>query len=420
MTFTFVPPFLVFLLGALVASALPARFMSWAVISCALVAGILAFITPEGVYASIGFFKYSLELAVGGNIERISQVALCAAVTLIGIAATKQAPCRYHAWGLVLAGLASGVLASGDLISFFLFFELIVITTTVLIAAGRTPESATAALQFIIIQLLASIVFKVGMSDFHHMFDSYSLSAVNQPILESPLSWVLIIGLLVKVSAWPLAFLTPTAISKSVRTGQPYLAALLPLAAISSIWKIFSEHTDHLVFLVAGGLMILYGLIYGAQRRGAPVNQMAYGIAVLSGLALGLGATANGIIQSYALSMLPIISVLILLSAQKVQAQSAQVNATQSIASTSIPRLKDTDTVVNLILLSALSPLATYLLHFWSVAYHKLQKFIELAIKKLEKLTGSKSPLGGHWGIGLTCLWVIVLLGLYGTTYLLF
>ena len=420
MTFTFVPPFLVFLLGALVASALPARFMSWAVISCALVAGILAFITPEGVYASIGFFKYSLELAVGGSIERISQVALSAAVTLIGIAATKQAPCRYHAWGLVLAGLASGVLASGDLISFFLFFELIVITTTVLIAAGRTPESATAALQFIIIQLLASIVFKVGMSDFHHRFDSYSLSAVNQPILESPLSWVLIIGLLVKVSAWPLAFLTPTAISKSVRTGQPYLAALLPLAAISSIWKIFSEHTDHLVFLVAGGLMILYGLIYGAQRRGAPVNQMAYGIAVLSGLALGLGATANGIIQSYALSMLPIISVLILLSAQKVQAQSAQVNATQSIASTSIPRLKDTDTVVNLILLSALSPLATYLLHFWSVAYHKLQKFIELAIKKLEKLTGSKSPLGGHWGIGLTCLWVIVLLGLYGTTYLLF
>ncbi len=420
MTFTFVPPFLVFLLGALVASALPARFLSWTVISCALVAGILAFITPEGVYASIGFFKYSLELAVGGSIERISQVALCAAVTLIGIAATKQAPCRYHAWGLVLAGLASGVLASGDLISFFLFFELIVITTTVLIAAGRTPESATAALQFIIIQLLASIVFKVGMSDFHHRFDSYSLSAVNQPILESPLSWVLIIGLLVKVSAWPLAFLTPTAISKSVRTGQPYLAALLPLAAISSIWKIFSEHTDHLVFLVAGGLMILYGLIYGAQRRGAPVNQMAYGIAVLSGLALGLGATANGIIQSYALSMLPIISVLILLSAQKVQAQSAQVNATQSIASTSIPRLKDTDTVVNLILLSALSPLATYLLHFWSVAYHKLHKFIELAIKKLEKLTGSKSPLGGHWGIGLTCLWVIVLLGLYGTTYLLF
>ena len=420
MTFTFVPPFLVFLLGALVASALPARFMSWAVISCALVAGILAFITPEGVYASIGFFKYSLELEVSGSIERISQVALSAAVTLIGIAATKQAPCRYHAWGLVLAGLASGVLASGDLISFFLFFELIVITTTVLIAAGRTPESATAALQFIIIQLLASIVFKVGMSDFHHRFDSYSLSAVNQPILESPLSWVLIIGLLVKVSAWPLAFLTPTAISKSVRTGQPYLAALLPLAAISSIWKIFSEHTDHLVFLVAGGLMILYGLIYGAQRRGAPVNQMAYGIAVLSGLTLGLGATANGIIQSYALGILPIISVLILLSAQKVQLQSAQVNATQSIASTSIPRLKDTDTVVNLILLSALSPLATYLLHFWSVAYHKLHKFIELAIKKLEKLTGSKSPLGGHWGIGLTCLWVIVLLGLYGTTYLLF
>ncbi|MGA1628530.1 MAG: hypothetical protein ACO330_06905, partial [Aquiluna sp.] len=180
------------------------------------------------------------------------------------------------------------------------------------------------------------------------------------------------------------------------------------------------EHTDHLVFLVAGGLMILYGLIYGAQRRGAPVNQMAYGIAVLSGLALGLGATANGIIQSYALGILPIISVLILLSAQKVQLQSAQVNTTHATASTSIPRLKDTDTVVNLILLSALSPLATYLLHFWSVAYHKLHKFIELAIKKLEKLTGSKSPLGGHWGIGLTCLWVIVLLGLYGTTYLLF
>lgn len=420
MTFTFVPPFVVFLLGALVASALPARFLSWTVISCALVAGILAFITPEGVYASIGFFKYSLELAVGGSIERISQVALSAAVTLIGIAANKQVPCRYHAWGLVLAGLASGVLASGDLISFFLFFELIVITTTVLIAAGRTPESATGALQFIIIQLLASIVFKVGMSDFHHRFDSYSLSAVNQPILESPLSWVLIIGLLVKVSAWPLAFLTPTAISKSVRIGQPYLAALLPLAAISSIWKIFSEHTDHLVFLVAGGLMILYGLIYGAQRRGAPVNQMAYGLAVLSGLTLGLGATANGIIQSYALGILPIISVLILLSAQKVQLQSAQANATHFTASTSIPRLKDTDTVVNLILLSALSPLATYLLHFWSVAYHKLQKFIELAIKKLEKLTGSKSPLGGHWGIGLTCLWVIVLLGLYGTTYLLF
>ena len=420
MTFTFVPPFLVFLLGALLASTLPVRFMSWTVISCALIAGILAFISPEGVYASMGFFKYSLELAVGGNIERISQVALCSAVMLIGIAATKQAPCRYHAWGLVLAGLASGVLAAGDLISFFLFFELIVITTTVLIAARRTPESAAVALQFIIIQLLASIVFKVGMSDFHHRFDSYSLSAVNQPILDSPLSWALIIGLLVKVSAWPLAFLTPIAISKSVRTGQLYLAALLPLAAVSSIWKLFNEHTDHLVFLSVGGLMVLYGLIYGAQRRGAPVNQIAYGIAVLSGLALGLGSTANGMVQPYALGVLPVVSVLILLSAQQIQLQGDQADTAQPTERTSIPNLKDTDAVVNLILLSALSPLATYLLHLWSISYHKLHRFIELAIKKLEVLTGSKSPLGGHWGIGLTCLWVIVLLSLYGTTYLLF
>jgi hypothetical protein len=394
--------------------------MSWSVISCALVSGILAFISPEGVYASTGFLKYSLELAVGGNIERISQVALCSAMMLIGIAATKQAPCRYHAWGLVLAGLASGVLAAGDLISFFLFFELIIITTTLLIAARRTPESAAAALQFIVIQLLASIVFKVGMSDFHHRFDSYSLSAVNQPILESPLSWALIIGLLVKVSAWPLAFLTPIAISKSVRTGQLYVAALLPLAAVSSIWKIFNEHTDHIVFLAAGGLMILYGLIYGAQRRGAPVNQMAYGMAALSGLVLGLGATGNGIVQSYALGVLPIISVLILLSAQQIQLQSAQANTARPSESTSTPRLKDTDTVVNFVLLSALSPLISNLLRLWSNGYHKLHRLIELAIRKLEKLTGSKSPLGGHWGIGLTCLWVIVLLSLYGTTYLLF
>lgn len=420
MTFAFVPPFLIFLLAAALAALLPTRFLGWVVTLCALVAGLLGFAAPDGVYVSLGFFKYSLELAVGGNVERLSQVALCLAVMLIGIAASKQSSCRYHAWGLALSGLASGVLSSGDLVSIFLFFELIVITTTVLIAAGRTHESQAAALRFIIIQLLASIIFKVGMSDFHHRFDSYSLSAVNQPIFESPLGWTLVIGLFVKVSAWPLAFLTPMAISKSNRTGQLYLSALLPLASIGSIWKVFNGHTDNMVFLMSGVLMILYGMVYGIQRQESPAQKTAYWLVSLSGLVLSLGVASNGFAQPYALGLLPIISVLILLSAQQVQLPNSISHGTGQTESHTPAKLKDTDALINRLMSSVLSPFVSYLLHLWATALHTLHKLVEFSVGRLGKLTGPESMFGGNWGIGPTCLWVIALLSLYGIIYLLF
>jgi hypothetical protein len=409
MTLLAIPPFLIFLVGAIAAGLAPSRFVALVVILTSVAAGALGYFAPDGVYASSVFLKYSLELAVGTNWSNIAQLGLALSILLIGIASKRSPDARAHVLGLSAAAFASGAISAGDLVSMYLFLELLVVTLVLLIALGRQPRSQWAAIHFMVIQLLASIVFKLGMSDFHHEFQTYSLSAINRPISELQFGWALLFGVMVKLSAWPLAYLIPMGIKGSSLVGRLYIASSLPFAGLVCLhWLTGSSHSEQPFILAAGGLMVGYALIYSFARW----------VVGLTGIALVALTSPNTLLVNMAIGLLPIASVL-LLSALPMH-NAAPLDQGNVTTSSGVLLQRDTDRVLEFLVNRLVTPIFELAQSLWSELISQLNASLASILKAARAFAGERGLLGQVWGIGPTSLWVIALLGLYGVIYLVF
>ena len=419
MTLLAIPPFLIFLVGAIAAALAPLRFVALIVILASVAAGALGYFAPDGVYASSVFLKYPLELAVGTSWSNIAQLGLALSILLIGIASKRSPDAREHVLGLSAAAFASGAISAGDLVSMYLFLELLVITLVLLIALGRQPRSQWAAIHFMVIQLLASIVFKLGMSDFHHQFETYSLSAINRPISELNFGWALLFGMAVKLSAWPLAYLIPMGIKGSSLVGRLYIASSLPLAGLVCLqWLTDSSHSEHPFILVVGGLMIGYALIYSLAKGAEGIERSARWVVGLTGIALIALTSSNTLLVNMAIGLLPIASVL-LLSAMPLN-NAAPPDQGHSTTSSGGLLQRDTDRVLEFLVNRLLTPILELAQSLWSGLITQMNTSLATGLKAARAFAGERGLVGQIWGIGPTSLWVIALLGLYGVIYLVF
>ena len=419
MTLLAIPPFLIFLVGAIAAGLAPARFVALVVILTSVAAGALGYFAPDGVYARSVFLKYSLELAVGTSWSNIAQLGLALSISLIGIASKRSPDARAHVLGLSAAAFASGAISAGDLVSMYLFLELLVVTLVLLIALGRQPRSQWAAIHFMVIQLLASIVFKLGMSDFHHEFETYSLSAINRPISELQFGWALLLGVMVKLSAWPLAYLIPMGIKGSSLVGRLYIASSLPFAGLVCLhWLTGSGHSEQPFILAAGGLMVGYALIYSFANGAEGIERSARWVVGLTGIALVALTSSNTLLVNMAVGLLPIGSVL-LLSALPMH-HAAPVDQGHVTTSSGGLLQRDTDRVLEFLVNRLVTPILELAQSLWSELISQLNASLATILKAARAFAGERGLLGQVWGIGPTSLWVIALLGLYGVIYLVF
>lgn len=422
MTLLSVPPFVLFLFGALVAAFTPARSVGLVIIFTALAAGTLGFFAPDGVYLTSTFLKYQLELAVGTRSSNMAQLSLALAILLISIRSKNETCSRVHVLGLCAAAFASGAISSGDLVSMYLFLELLVITIAALIALGKHPYSQSAAIHFMVIQLFASIVFKFGMSDFHHQFDTYSLLVSEKPLSELQFGWALLLGMMVKLSAWPLAYLTPMSVVGSSPIGRLYVVSSLPLASLVCLrWFAGEPHADYSFLIALGGLMIAYALVYSFAQCSEAIERSARWVVGITGAALIALASSNDLMVNLAIGLLPIASMLLLsaLPSETLEKAASLQKESPKLSSGGLAAW-DTDRLLEVLVKKFLSPTLKLAQFLWSEFIHRMNGALSAGLHAAKALAGDQGLVGQVWGIGPTSLWVIALLGLYGVVYLVF
>lgn len=247
---------------------------------------------PTGLGAQIPFLDYSLTLVLADNLSRLFAIAF-ALVTFAGMLfCCRQASTLELVAALVYAGSALGAVLAGDLITLFVFWELMVIGSTLVIWANRTQQSWRASLRYLQVHLLGGVVLMAGIAGHVQATGSIDLMVMTP---DSLADWLILAGFLINAAAWPVSAWLPDAYPASSFSGMVFLSAFTTKTAVYVLLRMFPG-TELLIVL--GGIMAIYGIVYALVENNirrvlaySIVNQVGF---MLIGIGIGTDLALNG------------------------------------------------------------------------------------------------------------------------------
>lgn len=216
--------------------------------------------------------------------------SLLSIIGIIFILHTKGA-LEYSA-GLLYAGAALGVVLAGDLISMFVFWEMLTMGAVLCILARKTERSTRAAFRYFTVHVLGGVILLAGIV--LHIHEAGN-TAVEQIELGRVGSWLIFIGVGINC-AWPIlgAWLTDTYPEASVG-GVVFMATYTTKTAVFVLAQLFAGET-YLIWIGSAMAMIpiFYAVIENDLRRVLAyslINQVGF---MVVGVGLGTDLSLNG------------------------------------------------------------------------------------------------------------------------------
>ncbi len=167
-------------------------------------------------------------------------------------------------WLMLLLGL-NGVFMSSDLFNIFLMLEVLTLAAVPLVALAGGAAPVRAAMRYLLMAMLASFVFLIGVALLYHSTGSIDLRIVGsrlQPGTGANVAFSLLVGsLLLKGAIFPLHFWLPGAHASAPGPVSAMLSALVVKASLYVIFRVWFE-TGYGLDLEAAGLFL--GLVGGS------------------------------------------------------------------------------------------------------------------------------------------------------------
>ena len=172
-------PFLPLLLGALAAIVLRGWLRNLIMIVAPILGAINLMGMDHGVFWSLEFMGYALEPV---KVDKLSLMfgylfhlaSLIAVIYALHVKDTVQ-----HVAGLAYAASAVGAVFAGDLLTLFIFWELLALTSVFLIWARRTDRAYSSGIRYLIIQVLSGVLLLVGLLIFAQVNNSLLFTQIG-------------------------------------------------------------------------------------------------------------------------------------------------------------------------------------------------------------------------------------------------
>ncbi len=287
-----VPPFIIFFVGALL---VPLFKGSWKRAYLLLIPAI-GFINlihiPEGTHWVVGFLDYDL---IFGRIDRLSLIFgyIFHLISFIAILyALHVKDDIQHVAGLVYAGSALGAVFSGDLFTFFVFWEMLTVSSIFLIWARRTETSLKAGYRYLLVHSAGGLCLLAGVAIQVSQTGSIEFGFLG---LNGLGSYLIFFGFGLNC-AWPLLhpWLTD-AYPEATITGTVFLSAFTTKVAVYALARAYPG-TEALIWIgaIMTGFPIFYAVIENDLRRVLAyslINQVGF---MVCGIGIGTELAING------------------------------------------------------------------------------------------------------------------------------
>lgn len=289
---TSLPPGLLLILGGLLLPFLQGNLRNIALLLFPLATLGLIWQLPDGVSLQTAFLGYDLILIQTDNLTRIFATVFALAAFTGGLFAFHQQKTFELSAAFVYAGGAISVTFAGDLISLFIFWEIMAISSTLVILAGGAHASG-AALRYAVIHFLGGVLLMAGIAGEIATTGNIALAQLSGDMTFS--RYLILAGVLINAGAPPLWAWVADSYPKASWSGTIFLSAFTTKTAVYVLLRAFPG-TEILIYI--GLFMIFYGVIYALLENDVRrilvysiVNQVGF---MVCGIGIGTEMALNG------------------------------------------------------------------------------------------------------------------------------
>jgi multicomponent Na+:H+ antiporter subunit D len=211
---------------------------------------------PDGVQGTVKFLSYYIEPVEGSPLRRLFATVFAIMVFVGGLYAFRIAKWYELAAAYAYAAGAIGVCFAGDLITLFLYWELMALFSTIVVWCGGTPGARAAGIRYAIMHLLGGVVLKVGIEGVVVGTGSIQIQAMLATDFST---WMILIGILINAAAPPVSAWLADAYPESSLTGSVFLSAFTTKTAVLALILLFPGEP---VLIGLGLFMVMYGIIF--------------------------------------------------------------------------------------------------------------------------------------------------------------
>jgi multicomponent Na+:H+ antiporter subunit D len=286
------PPAALLILGALLLPFVGPRIRAALMLALPLATLWLVWILPDGDYAVFRLFEYELTVVRIDPLGRLFAIIFSLMAFTGFLFALGQRRTLELVAAMVYAGGAVGVALAGDLITLFVFWEIMALaSTTVLMSAGG-GRLMKVAMRYFQVHMAGGGLLMAGILVHVASGGSTALDSVDAGTLGGVL---ILAGVLLNAAAPPISAWLPDAYPEASYSGTVFLSAFTTKAAVYVLIRAFPG-TEVLIWI--GLFMIFYGIIYALLENDmrrilaySIVNQVGF---MVVGIGIGTELALNG------------------------------------------------------------------------------------------------------------------------------
>ena len=294
LTSSFIHPSLAFIAVALLLPMWQAKGWRWLVLAPPIIAIFSVMNMEPGTYMQFKYLGVDLTM---GRVDKLSVIFahVFAIVSLIGFTYALHLKERYQhiAAALYVAG-GFGCVFAGDLLTLFVFWELMSVGSVFLVWLNDNPTSTRAGFRYFMFHTLGGLFLLAGLLLRYADVGNFAFEHIAWGHAHY-YDWLMCIGVCVNAAVVPLHAWLPDAYPEGSVTGSVFMSAFTTKTAVYVLARGFAGWE---ILAIMGTIMAVYGVCYATIENNARrilsyhiVSQVGY---MVAGVGIGTAMTLNG------------------------------------------------------------------------------------------------------------------------------
>ncbi len=220
-----------------------------------LISFFILTLMPDGMQNTISYHTNELIIL---NIDKLSKLfsyifLLILFFTLIF--SFNQSNRKEISAAFIYAGSAISVILCGDLITLFIFWEIMAIASTIIIWCGSN-SSYYSGIRYLFVHLLGGSILLIGIIGYVNYSGSISFSLIDNTTI---FSYIILAGFLINAGAPPFSSWIADSYPSASWSGTVFLSAFTTKTAV---YVLIRGYPGYEILIYIGIFMIFYGIIY--------------------------------------------------------------------------------------------------------------------------------------------------------------
>ena len=288
------------LLGGIVAACLRGRFASMALILAPIIGLWYVHTMEVGSSSTLSLFGYEIQSVMADRQAKLFGYLFHIAALVAGIYSFHLRDSWQVSMALLYAASAVGVAFAGDMLSLFLWWEGLAITSVFQIWGRRTKEAEESGFRYLFFHVSSGLLLLAGIIFRYHGegADALSLAPLTEALESGDLGALLILLAVGIKAAFPgLHVWLKDGYAEATPTGPVWLCAFTTKCAVCMLARLFPGAE---VLITIGGVMAMFPIFYAVIENDlrrvlcySKINQIGF---MVVGIGIGTDLAIDGAI----------------------------------------------------------------------------------------------------------------------------